>query len=113
MQDNPPPGSYEVSKAFLCTQGTKTLASFVMPLVGHMQLGLSTLLYLHIVAGKMDSSAINTGFLSTLDRFAPPRDISLEEPDVCNPGEYVCNACMYVCVLYIHDAKVWVTRLYN
>ena len=37
-------------------------------------------------SGKLDSSALKTGFLSTLERFAPPRDIALEEPDISNPG---------------------------
>jgi hypothetical protein len=47
---------------------------------------------LSVLLGKVDTSAVKTGFLSTLERFAPPRDISLEEPDICNPGKYICDS---------------------
>ena len=42
-------------------------------------------------SGKVDlrkGLATGTSFLSSSERFAPPRDILLEEPDVYNPGEY-------------------------
>ena len=43
---------------------------------------------IHVSSGKYDASNVKTGFLSTLERFGPPRDILVEEPDVSNPGMY-------------------------
>lgn len=54
----PPPGSYEISKSHAKSQGR--------------------------MESKRPTS--NSAFLSSNSRFAPPRDISLNETDVLNPG---------------------------
>ena len=54
-----------------------------------------------IFSGKLESSAMKTGFLSTLERFAPPRDITLEEPDISNPGMIYNNHRMLATPAYI------------
>ncbi len=47
----------------------------------------------------VNARVINSTFLSTSERFAPPRDMLLEEPDTANPGEQIllyCT-CMHTC----------------
>lgn len=60
LQAVPPPGSYEVCESFHHSQGKAEL---------------------HRISGRASAA-----FLSSADRFAPPRDILLEQPDTFNPG---------------------------
>jgi hypothetical protein len=60
VTDIPPPGSYEVSESYSRSQDRG-------------QSGVSR-------------RSARGGFLSSSFRFAPPRDILLEEPDITNPG---------------------------
>lgn len=58
VTDIPPPGSYEVSESHSKSQGR----------------------------AEQQAGSVRGAFLSSSDRFAPPRDILLEEPDAYNPG---------------------------
>ncbi|PIK59902.1 putative sperm-tail PG-rich repeat-containing protein 2 [Apostichopus japonicus] len=69
IRDNPPPGSYEVTHSFDQSQGKKAPA---LPRSHH---------------AKRNQGS----FLSSSTRFAQPRDIILEKPDVKNPGPGTYN----------------------
>ncbi|XP_022087491.1 sperm-tail PG-rich repeat-containing protein 2-like [Acanthaster planci] len=69
IKENPPPGSYEVSKSYDISQGKKEPA---IP--------------------RTDTGKRKKGsFLSSSTRFAPPRDVLLEKPDIHNPGPGTYN----------------------
>ncbi|XP_072038825.1 sperm-tail PG-rich repeat-containing protein 2-like [Amphiura filiformis] len=64
VKDLPPPGSYEVSASYDVSQSRKEPA-----------------------APRTESGKRKKGsFLSSTRRFAPPRDIFIEKPEVANPG---------------------------
>ena len=65
QQENPPPGSYEVSMSHDTSQGKK------LPAAPRTEVG------------KRKKGS----FLSSSTRFAPPRDIFLEKPEINNPGK--------------------------
>lgn len=68
-RDNPPPGSYEVTRSFDQSQGKKTPA-----------------------VPRSHTAKRNQGsFLSSSTRFAQPRDVILENPDIKNPGPGTYN----------------------
>ncbi|XP_041485229.1 sperm-tail PG-rich repeat-containing protein 2-like [Lytechinus variegatus] len=69
IQDNPPPGSYEVRSSHDLSQGKKDPA----PPRTH--------------AGKRKKGS----FLSSTRRFAPPRDVIIEKPEPANPGPGTYN----------------------
>ncbi|XP_071505426.1 sperm-tail PG-rich repeat-containing protein 2-like [Diadema antillarum] len=64
IQENPPPGSYEVGASHDCSQGRKDPA----PPRSHV--------------GRRKKGS----FLSSTRRFAPPRDVVIEKPMEANPG---------------------------
>ena len=77
LQDIPPPGSYEVSESHTKSQGRANLST------------VNNAIMLTITIGKNEPNQrgkSNSVFLSGAERFAPPRDILLEEPDAFNPG---------------------------
>ena len=74
-QSIPPPGSYEISKSHAKSQGR--------------------------VESKRPTP--NSAFLSSNSRFAPPRDISLNETDVLNPGKCFINEGGGTLISYIHS----------
>jgi hypothetical protein len=85
FQDLPPPGSYEVVKSYDKTQNKK-------------------------IAGKprSDDAARKQGaFLSSASRFAPPRDVKIEEADPSNPGKSSLqyNFPVFLSILYLHSYK--------
>ncbi|XP_033644148.1 sperm-tail PG-rich repeat-containing protein 2-like [Asterias rubens] len=69
IKENPPPGSYEVSMSHDTSQGKK------LPAAPRTEVG------------KRKKGS----FLSSSTRFAPPRDIFLEKPEINNPGPGTYN----------------------
>lgn len=54
-----------------------------------------------LISGKAEPSSSGTPqgvFLSSAERFAPPRDILLEEPDTLNPGIWYWIATNFQCI---------------
>ena len=59
---------------------------------------------LYYFVGKVDTNVLQTGFMSTSERFAPPRDITIEETDVSNPGTVILNIAMFT---FSRELRLW------
>lgn len=65
LQENPPPGSYNVDEAARKVFGKTSVAS----------------------PRTREAKKRNQSFMTSAGRFVPPRDVVIEETDPANPGE--------------------------